>query len=147
LPCLVALYRDIETNEPRAIHRTALTRDGRKIDRKVLGPKAGAAIKLSDDAEVSVCLSVAEGIETALAGAAMLYRPVWALGDANAIAQFPVLPGMESLTVLVDNDVNGVGQRAARQCSQRWTTAGREVFRVIPTREGADMADILRRIA
>jgi hypothetical protein len=33
LPCMIALYRDIRTNEPKAIHRTALTPDGKKIDR------------------------------------------------------------------------------------------------------------------
>ena len=147
LPCMVALYRDITTNEPRAIHRTALSRDGHKIDRKALGRKRMAAIKLSEDAEVSVCLSIAEGLETALAAAAEYYRPIWALGDANAIGSFPVLSGIESVTIIVDNDVNGVGQRAARDCSERWTAAGREVFRILPTDPGADMADIVARRA
>jgi hypothetical protein len=35
-PCMVALYRAIASNRPKAIHRTALTADGRKIDRKAL---------------------------------------------------------------------------------------------------------------
>ena len=33
VPALVALVRDIVTDEPVAIHRTALTEDGRKLDR------------------------------------------------------------------------------------------------------------------
>src|SRR5262249_31450273 len=39
LPCMLALVRDIKTDEPIAIHRTALTTDPRpkKIDRKSLG--------------------------------------------------------------------------------------------------------------
>jgi hypothetical protein len=43
-PCLIVLMRDILTNEPRAIQRTALTSDGEKIGRMTLGPKTGAAV-------------------------------------------------------------------------------------------------------
>jgi hypothetical protein len=50
-PCVLALYRDLVTDEPRAIMRTALTPDAQKIDRKALGPVGGAAIKLSADEE------------------------------------------------------------------------------------------------
>ncbi len=71
-PCMVGLYRDILTDEPKAIHRTALTPDGKKIDRKALGPKAGCAIKLSLDVDVEQGLTIAEGIETALAGMALV---------------------------------------------------------------------------
>src|SRR5262249_58494639 len=52
LPCMVALFRDIHSNEPRAIHRTALTTDGDKIDRKMLGARGGCAIKLTPDEDV-----------------------------------------------------------------------------------------------
>ena len=143
-PCMVALYRDIKTNEPKAIHRTALTPDGEKIDRKTLGPKAGCAIKLSADEDVAEGLTIAEGIETALAGMALNFRPVWALGDAGAVAKFPLLSGIECLTILVDNDASGTGQSSALECSRRWTSMGREVFRVVPTEVGADMADVVR---
>jgi putative DNA primase/helicase len=141
LPCVVALYRDIITNEPKAIHRTALTPDGEKIDRKALGPKAGCAIKLTPDDAVATGLTIAEGIETALAGMALGFRPAWALGDAGEIAKFPVLPGVECLSILVDND--HAGQNAALECSKRWTAAGREVFRVVPIARGQDMADVV----
>jgi hypothetical protein len=66
------------------------------------------------------------------------------LGDAGAVAKFPVLAGIGCLTVLVDNDANGVGQAAALECSRRWTSMGREVFRVVPAAVGTDMADIVR---
>jgi len=143
-PCIVALYRDIKTNEPRAIHRTALTPDGRKIGRKALGPKAGCAIKLTLDEDVTEGLTIAEGIETVLAGMALNFRPAWALGDAGSIAKFPVLSGIKCLTILVDNDASGTGQSCAIECSRRWTGMGREVFRVVPTAVGQDMADIIR---
>jgi putative DNA primase/helicase len=142
-PCMIALYRDIKTNEPKAIHRTALTPDGKKIDRKTLGPKAGCAIKLSADEDVAEGLTIAEGIETALAGMALNFRPSWALGDAGEVAKFPLLSGVECLTILVDNDASGTGQGSALECSRRWTAAGREVFRVVPTAVGNDMADIV----
>jgi hypothetical protein len=69
-PCMIGLFRAIEGNEPRAIHRTALTPEGGKIDRLTLAPIAGAAIKLTRDEEVSMGLAVGEGIETTLSGMA-----------------------------------------------------------------------------
>jgi putative DNA primase/helicase len=143
-PCMIALYRDIRTNEPKAIHRTAVTPDGKKIDRKALGPKAGCAIKLTPDENVTDGLTIAEGIETAIAGMALNFCPTWALGDAGAVAKFPVLQGVECLTILVDNDASGTGQASALECSKRWTGTGCEVFRVVPTSTGTDMADVIR---
>ena len=142
-PCMVALYRDIKTNEAKGIHRTALTPDGKKIDRKSLGSIGGCAIKLTPDEDVAEGLTVGEGIETTLAGMALNFRPAWALGAANAIAKFPVLSGIECLTILVDRDATGTGQASALECSRRWTKAGREVFRIVPAVLGADMADIV----
>jgi putative DNA primase/helicase len=146
-PCMLALLRDIRTDEPRAIHRTALTRDGDKIGRMVLGPKDGAAVKLSPDDAVTMGLTIAEGVETALSGIQLGWRPAWSVGDAAGIAKFPVLPGVEALTILVDNDESGTGQRRAIECSDRWTKAGREVLRVIPRRSGDDLNDIVRKRA
>jgi len=143
-PCMIGLFRDIRTNEAKAIHRTALTPDGQKIDRKSLGPTGGCAIKMTADEDVAEGLTIGEGIETTLAGMKLNFRPAWALGAANSIANFPVLSGIECLTILVDRDASGTGQASALECSRRWTKAGREVFRVVPTALGADMADIVR---
>jgi hypothetical protein len=46
LPCMLALVRDIKTDSPVAVHRTALRLGARpeKIDRKSLGPTSGGAI-------------------------------------------------------------------------------------------------------
>ncbi len=147
-PCMLALFRDIVTNEPRAIHRTALRPDGSKIDRMSLGPIGGCAIKLSPDDDVTIGLTIGEGIESTLAGMALGFKPAWALGSAGGIKSFHVLPGIEVLTVLVDHDeadTNGrqAGQEAAITCSHRWTSAGVEVRRVIPRRPGDDVADLL----
>jgi hypothetical protein len=144
-PCLLALMRDVFTNEPRAIQRTALTLAGEKISRMALGPKAGAAIKLSADEDVAMGLAVGEGLETVLSAMQLGFSPAWALGDAGNVQSFPILSGVECLTVIVDNDESGTGQRAAVECSLRWTDAGREVFRVLPERCGEDMNDIVQR--
>jgi hypothetical protein len=143
-PCMLSLLRDIKTNAPRAIQRTALSEDGAKVGRMTLGPKAGAAVKLSGEADVSTALTIGEGLETTLAGMMLGYAPAWALGDAGELAAFPVLPGIESITILVDHDRSGTGQRAALKCSSRWTDAGREVFRLVPRQPGADVNDLLK---
>jgi hypothetical protein len=109
-----------------------------------LGPKAGAAIKLSADAEVANRLTIGEGLETTLAGMKLGYAPAWAVGDAGELARFPVLIGVESITILVDNDFSDTGQRAALRCSARWTSTGIEVFRLVPRQPGADVNDLLR---
>jgi Toprim domain-containing protein len=144
-PCLLVLMRGVLTNEPRAIQRTALTQNGQKIDRMTLGPKTGAAIKLSTDECVTTGLAVGEGLETVLSAMQLGFRPAWALGDANNVRAFPVLSGIECLTIAVDNDESGTGQRAALECSSRWTGAGREVFRIIPDRTGDDLNDVVQR--
>jgi hypothetical protein len=143
-PCLLALYRDIATDEPRAIMRTALTTDGRKIDRKALGPIRGCAVKLSDDADVSMGLTIGEGIETTLAGLLKGFAPGWALGSAGALARFPVLSGIEALTILGEDDE--ANHRAAEECARRWLAAGREVYRATST-IGGDMNDLLTNVA
>jgi hypothetical protein len=141
-PCLIALYQDIRTNKPVAIMRTALRADASKIDRKALGPVGGAAIKLSGAAEVMTGLAIGEGLESTLAGMAFGLRPAWALGSSGAIAKFPLLAGIEVLTILGENDANGANERASRECAGRWSEAGREVFFARPP-VGKDLADTL----
>jgi hypothetical protein len=151
--------RHIETNEPRAVQRTALTKSlmqaiarttfadfrnsSQKIARRTLGPMTGAAIKFSDDESVAEGLAIGEGSESVLAAMQLGFRPAWALGGTSGIRSFPVLNGIEALTILVDNDRNSAGQQAARQCSERWVHAGREVFRAIPNQAGDDFNDVL----
>jgi len=139
-PCMVALMRDALTDKPRAIQRTALPYPD-KPKRLTLGPKGGCAIKLSADPDVANRLTVGEGCETVLAGMTLGYAPAWALGDAGELKQFPVLAGIDTLTILVDHDA--AGETAARECSGRWTGAGAEVFRIVPRRPKADINDLI----
>jgi hypothetical protein len=127
VPTMVALLRDTRTNEPCGIHRTALLPNGhdrdRVLGRAMLGRASGAAIKISPDDAVTLGIGIAEGVETALAIILSGWRPVWAAASASGIAQFPLLSGIEELTIFADRD--GVGQQAAQKCAQRWRDADR----------------------
>jgi hypothetical protein len=108
------------------------------------------ADKLDDDVEQG--LVIGEGVETCLAARMLGLKPCWALGSAGAIKQFPVLGGIECLTILVDNDEADRGGRragpdAAAECSARWTAADREVRRIMPRRTGFDIADLCGGVA
>lgn len=148
---MVALVRNIRTNVPQAIHRTAIGPDGQKLSylgsngRLALGPIGGGAIKLTDDADVTLSLGIGEGIETTwsirrLPG--MDTMPVWSLLAANQLAAFPVLAGIEAVWVAVDHDDNGTGQTAGRAVAERWTASGREALLIRPSRPGADLNDL-----
>jgi phage/plasmid primase-like uncharacterized protein len=165
--CLIALVRDVITDAPKAIVRTAISADGRKapvrntdgdlVDRMALGPKAGGAIKLWPDASVTTGLVIGEGLETTASAATRithrgtLLQPAWALIDAGNLAGFPVLPGIEALTILVDNDPvdprtgKRPGQYAADECTERWLAAGCHVEQLIPDVIGSDFNDVAHR--
>jgi hypothetical protein len=148
VPALVALVRDVVTDEPVAIHRTALTTCGRKLDRpRVLGPKQAGAIKLSPISSIGSELAIGEGIETTLSARALGFDiPAWSLCDSGGLSQFPVLPSLaavERLTILADNDASKVGQNAAAKTKARWEAARRCVRVLTPRDEGSDFNDLL----
>ncbi|MCQ0986489.1 DUF7146 domain-containing protein [Jiella marina] len=146
VPAMVALYRDIHTDQPCGVHRTFLDLEGRKLGRRMLGRAKDAAIKLDADPEVSLGLTIAEGIESALSGRMAGFAPTWALGSCGAITNFPVLNGIEALTILAETDDSGANAMAVRQCARRWLEADREVMVVEPKVAG-DLNDVLRRAA
>ena len=67
-------------------------------------------------------------------------KPTWALGSAGAISSFPVLGGVECLTLLQEND--DASARACEACAARWHAAGREVILITP-KAGKDINDII----
>ncbi len=146
LGCIVGIMTDAKTAKPTgAISRTYLAPDGTKIGKaKTLGAPMGI-IRLSPDDEVLEGLHLAEGLETALAGMARWdLRPMWSTGCAALMASFPVLAGIEALTVLVDHDLNGAGEKAGREAEARWRAAGREVNLFRPIAPG-DLNDVVMR--
>jgi hypothetical protein len=138
---MVALFRDIETDKPCAIHRTFLDDAGRKLGRKMLGRAGGGAIKLDADENVTLGLTIGEGVETCLAALLAGQRPVWALGSSGGIKTFPALPGIDAITILAEVGDGGANHRAVQECADRWIKAGREVLKVAPL-TGADFNDV-----
>ena len=125
---MVALFRDIRTNEPCGIHRTFLNGAGRKLARKMLGRARDAAIKLVADEEVTLGLGIVEGVEDGLS-VLKGWQPIWVAASQGAINRFPVLAGIEALTIFADADI--VGMAAAEWCATRWVEAGKKV-RICP---------------
>jgi hypothetical protein len=149
-PGIIALFRDVLTDEPCGIHRTFLHNDGRPIldgagkkIRRMLGRAKSAAIKIDADDDVTLGLHIGEGVETCLAARQLGYRPVWALGSAGAIATFPVLPGIHAITVFAEND--DASNRAAEACCARYEDAGLEAWICEPP--SGDMNTIIQRSA
>src|SRR5262249_42588831 len=140
---MVALFRDIRTNTPCAIQRTFLSQAGHKLDRRMLGRAKDAAVKIDPDDSITEGLTIGEGVETCLAARQAGFSPIWALGSAGAIASFPLLSGVGTLTIIVDNDEGRTGQRAAEDTVWRWTTAGRQVVQVLPSCAGSDFNDVM----
>jgi hypothetical protein len=145
-PCMLALFRSIKSNKPLAVHRTLFFRDG-TAQRMALGPIGGAAIKLWPKSDER--LTIGEGIETVLSAALYLrradgspLRPAWSLTVAKSLRHFPVIPGIERLSILADNDESQVGQSAAKACAQRWADAERKATVLYP--EGKDFNDDIR---
>ena len=118
---VVALMTDAISNDPIGIHRTFLDANGKKRERKMLGRQG--VVRITPDEDVTLGLGIAEGVEDALA-IALEWGPAWAATSAGAIERFPVLSGIEHLTIFADVDSAGI--RAARACADRWIAAGQE---------------------
>jgi hypothetical protein len=151
-PCIIALFRSATTDQPLGIQRIAIAPDLTKIGRLSFGPIGNTGvIKLWPDAHVEQGLVIGEGLETTLSGAMVkhrgaMLRPAWATGGTVTMSSFPVLSGIEALTILVDNDAKELaGQKAAQECATRWARAGRQVVRLFPHHTGEDFNDIVKK--
>jgi hypothetical protein len=141
-PALLALLRGVRSGEPVGITNVYLLSDGsdRIRDRKgktVTGRARGSAVMLSAFDEPTMGLVVCEGTETGIAIYQSGLRPVWACGGAGNLARFPVLDGIEALTIAADQGETGT--RAAETLAQRWRATGREVRIIAPS--AGDWAD------
>jgi putative DNA primase/helicase len=143
---MIGAMRSMTDEAITGVHRTRLTPDGVKVDRRMLGKASGAAIMLASWSSLGGGLAVAEGIETALAGWQLGWSNVWALGSVGAIASLPLLAGFASLTLLAETGDGGASQRAVDAVGSRWEAAAREVIVVTPT-TGGDLNDALRGAA
>jgi putative DNA primase/helicase len=137
LPALIALVSGSD-GEPVAVHRTYVTRDGRKSSAEPvkcsLGPVWGGAICLHD-LDPARPLVIAEGIETAGSAGLLMALPAWAAICAGNLAKGLVLPP-EARRVVIAADPDDAGRKAARDAWTRWAAEGREVRVALPN--GAD---------
>jgi len=146
----VALMRDIRSNDPTGIHRTFVEADGSGKDagardraKMMLGRSKGSVVKLTPDDHIATGLAIAEGIETALSCMTVGW-PTWACLSSAGIAAFPVLGGIEALTIFADHDQSRAGEEAAIECGIRWRDSGAEVCIIKPRAEGKDWNDVLK---
>jgi hypothetical protein len=159
-PALVGLVTDALTCEPISLHRTWLASDGRgkaaieKPRRLLTGHRSSHGVaRLWPDTEVTTGLALGEGVETCLAAASEGLVPVWATLSERNLRLFPVLPGMEGLTILVDHDLPNpktgkrAGIAAALELVDRYTKAGfdpeRDIKVIMPPIEGNDVNDMV----
>ena len=120
---VAGLMTNAVTGEPVGLHRTILDSNGAKLERKMLGRQG--VVRLSPNSEVTLSLGITEGVEDGLAVLLSGWAPVWAVTSAGAIARFPVLAGIDALTIFADADEPGI--HAAETCAARWRAAGRDV--------------------
>ena len=160
-PALVGLVTDVETGEAISLHRTWIASDGSgkanvpKPRRLLWNHRSDGVIRLWPDEDVGLGLVIGEGIETCLSAATEGLTPVWATMSAGNLAAFPVLPGLEGLTILADHDQPNpktgkrAGHEAASAVAQRYAEAGfdpkRDIKVIMPRTEGEDVADMVAR--
>ena len=140
-PAQIAPLTCIATGRVIGVHRTALAPDGTKLGRKMLGTAEGAAVMLDPVSAVTGTLHVAEGIETALAAREHYgLTPIWALGTSGGIGRLPVLPDVQRLIVIGEND-GGASRKAIEAVGARWHAAGRNIEIVWPPEGVKDLND------
>ena len=148
-PCIIALMRDPVTDAPVGIHRVGLAQTNgtvTKLDRMAFGRMGVVKLWPLNGGDHLVA---GEGIETVLAAATCIsYRdapllPAWSAIARGGLGSLPVLPNVARLVLLVDNDENGEGQKAAAHCRQIWTAAGRTVTALVPKQTGWDFNDVV----
>ena len=150
LGAIVAILTDPTTAERTGgITRTYIHRSVKIGKAKSLGGVGRLGIiRLSPDDEVGGGLHLCEGLETALSGMSdprMNFLPMWAAGSTSQMKDFPVLAGVECLTIVADNDENEASVKAASAAYWRWKDAGREVH-IRQPKERGDLNDIRRRV-
>jgi putative DNA primase/helicase len=133
------------TGKPATIHRTFLTVDGakapvEKVRMFCVGKvPPGSAVRLAPAAKM---MGVAEGIETSLAAAQLFQTPTWAALSDRGVETFEPPADVERLIIFGDNDINGVGQRAAYALAARMAQRVKVEIK-IPELPGTDWNDVL----
>ncbi|WP_425428503.1 DUF7146 domain-containing protein [Acuticoccus kandeliae] len=141
-PCMVAAVHRVGSNEPVAIHRTFLARDGSQkapvgSAKMMLGPCRGGAVRLAEPGDE---LMVGEGIETCLSVMQATGKPAWAALCTVGLRALDVPETVTNVIILADGDKPG--EAAAQDCLRRWTRCGISV-RIARPPAGFDFNDVL----
>ncbi len=146
LPAMVSVVTRWPMLEPVAIHRTFLdpTGDSKAAvdhNKMMLGPVAGAAVRLSAPADR---MAVSEGIETGLSVQRATGMATWAALSAVGIEclTLPPLPLGSTVVIAADNDARGL--HAAHRAADRWLAEGRRVRIATPPAGFGDFNDSWR---
>lgn len=137
---VIGKFTTIIDDEMAGVHVTFLDPFAGKITRRYLGLSTQAAIKF-DGPGVPAHLYIGEGLETCLSVRQLGYGPVWALGGAAKVGKFPLLTGLDKLSILQERD-----HASARNCGKlrdKYFYARREVELLLPPRGYNDMNDLL----
>jgi putative DNA primase/helicase len=139
IPCMIAAFRSIDDGIITAVHRIRVDQPERwpKTERRMLGVVHRAAVMLDP---IGPNLAIGEGVETCMAARKLGIRPTWALGSVGCISGFPVIDGVEQLTVLSES--GQASADAVKFCARRWRRAGRRVHVAMPD-IGSDLNDEL----
>jgi putative DNA primase/helicase len=144
-PAMVAKV-DGSNGQGVSLHRTFLTLDGRKANvstpKKLMpsivpGATRGGAIRLYPASET---LTLAEGIETALAVHLATGLPVWSTICAGGMARLIVPAEVQLVVICADHDAAGLD--AAQTLARRLLAEQRRVKILTPATPSADWADL-----
>ena len=112
------------------------------VERKGLGPIKGCFAPVIDHAGLEV-LTIAEGVEDALAAWHLTTYPAWAALSAGNMAELCLPKQFRQIIICADNDAEELGLKAAQKLAQRLRAEGREARVILPT-QGKDANDVLR---
>jgi putative DNA primase/helicase len=143
-PAMIALVEHVVHGRV-GVHLTYLAPDGSQKatlapERRSLGPVGGGAVRLAPAAET---LMVGEGIETCLSAAQATALPAWAALSTSGLKALVLPPIVSTVIILVDNDICGAGDAAARAAGWRWLAEGRRVRLARPPVPGTDFNDVI----
>src|SRR5215207_11118604 len=100
----------------------------------------GGAVRLAGYNKV---LGIAEGIETALAAAALFELPCWAALSDSGLSSWTAPDEVSEVIIFGDNDENCAGQAAAYALAHRLAVKTRIVHVKLPPDSGRDWNDEL----
>ena len=66
--------------------------------------RQAALSNIDPDEDVTQGICIGEGLETCLSGRLIGYRPVWSVLTTSGVAGFPLLPGIDGLTIFGERD-------------------------------------------